>query len=125
MVALACCATTTVDTDDDGTGPSPSGPTTTTTAPTGTAIELLERLVAEAVLLSEHVVENDGDDDALARAEALWAAARPSVERERRDLVVDFAAAMELVRRSVERRRPADADKAANNLRVLTDSFAG
>lgn len=120
-VALLACGTTTVDTVDT-TAPAS---TTTSTVPTGTVDELLDRLLAEVAALSERVVDNDGDDEALARAEALWEAAEADVEAARRDLLDDFAAAMQLVRRSVERRRPADADKAANNLRVLIAAVAG
>ena len=73
--------------------------------------------------LSERVVENDGDDAALARIEALWAVAAPQIEEAHPDLAPDFGAALALVRRSVERRRPADADKAANNLRTLIEAY--
>ncbi len=84
---------------------------------------LLDRLLGEVAALSERVVENEGDDDALARIEALWAVAGPEVEADRPELAPDFGAALELVRRSVERRRPADADKATNNLRMLIEAY--
>ncbi len=121
-VVLAACGTTTVDTVDTTPG---SASTTTSTLPTGSVEQLLDRLLTEVGGLSERVVANDGDDEALARVEALWSAAEAGVEAERDDLLPDFAAAMQLVRRSVERRRPADADKAANNLRVLIQAVTG
>lgn len=122
-VALVACATTTVDTAETPSSASPSA--TTTTSPSGTVGELLDRLLTEVAALSERVVENEGDEPALARVEGLWAAAEPDVSAARPDLLPDFGAAMELVRRSVERRRPADADKAANNLRVLIAAVTG
>jgi hypothetical protein len=115
------CASTTVDTVET----TVPGPTAVTTTPSGSVDELLDRLLAEVTSLSELVVQNEGQREALARIEALWAVAETEVQQTRPDLAVDFAAAMELTRRSVERRRPADADKAANNLRLLIDSFPG
>ncbi len=123
-VVLGACAPTTVDTVDT-VDTTPASTSTTTTLPSGTFDELLDRLLTEVGGLSERVVENEGDDASLARAEALWSAAQAGVEAEREDLLPDFAAAMALVRRSVERRRPADADKAANNLRMLIEAVTG
>ena len=118
FVALGACAETTVDPVD-----TTAATATSTTTPSGTPEVLLARLLAEVSALSEHVVENEGDDAALARIEALWAVAGPEVGATHPELAPDFGAALELVRRSVARRRPADADKAANNLRTLIEAY--
>ena len=116
-VALVACAETTVDPVES------TVPATSTTTPFGPTALLLDRLLGEVATLSERVVENEGDGEALARIEALWVVAGPEVEANRPELAPDFAAALELVRRSVERRRPADADKATNNLRMLIEAY--
>ena len=116
-VALTACAETTVDPVET------TVPVTSATIPSGPTALLLDRLVAEVAALSERVVDNEGDDEALARVEALWAVAGPEVAANRPELAPDFGAALELVRRSVERRRPADADKATINLRLLIAAY--
>ncbi len=45
--------------------------------------------------------------------------------RQRPDLLEGFDAVIQLVRRSVERRRPADADKAHKNLLTLIAAYDG
>lgn len=119
LALLGACAETTVDPVETTAPPV----ATSTTLPTGTTAELLDRLIAETGALSELVVEGDGEDDALARIEALWTAAQPGVEEARPDLLEQFEDAMGYARRAVERRRPADADKAAQNLRTLTNAL--
>lgn len=119
VAVLGACAETRVAPAETTAAPAE----TSTTLPTGTTAELLDRLIAETSGLSELVVEGDGEDEALARLEALWAAARPGVEADRPELLEQFEEAMDYARRAVERRRPADADKAAQNLRTLTDAL--
>jgi len=116
---LGACAETTVDTTDATAVVVDSS----STLPTGTTAELLERLITETSGLSELVVEGEGEVEALAGIEALWVVARPGVEESRPDLLDQFEDAMGYARRAVERRRPADADKAAQNLRTLTDAL--
>jgi hypothetical protein len=119
LALLGACAETTVDTTDTTDVVVDSS----STVPTGTTAELLERLITETSGLSELVVEGEGEIVALASIEALWAAARPGVEEERPELLDQFDDAMAYARRAVERRRPADADKAAQNLRTLTNAL--
>jgi hypothetical protein len=121
VAALAGCGTTTVDSVDT-TEPAPD-PTATTVVPVGTPAELLGRLQLELTTLSEKVVEDEGEEDALRRVDELWAATEPAVTAARPDLLEQFQAVIDYAHRAVERRRPADADKATNNLRVLIDAF--
>jgi hypothetical protein len=107
---LTACATTIVDTVN----PSSTSSTTTTTMPMATLDDLLDALLIEVAALSEIVVETGGDRafEQLATIEALWARARPAVVRDHAGLVGDFDRMLALCRLGVERRRPAEADKA-------------
>jgi hypothetical protein len=121
---LAACAETTIETSRT-TAASVAVTTTTTFAPSGSALELLPELSTELSRLSALVVDNEGDEEALARIEALWTAARDEVAGQRADLIPGFEAALALARNGVVRRRPADADKAFNNLTSLVDAYVG
>jgi hypothetical protein len=119
VVALATACSTTYDTS------ATTVPATTSTVyvASGSTAELLAALSAEVGALSERLVDNDGQRDALTRIEAQWALARPGVEQQHPELLPSFDAAIAHVRRSVERRRPADADKAAKNLDTLIAAY--
>lgn len=119
---LAGCATEVVP---ESASPSADGATATTgfTAE-GTAAELLGRLLTEAASLSEAIVADEGQAEIAARIDALWEAARPEVEDTAPELVADFDRAIALLHNGVERRRPADADKAYNNLAALIPKFS-
>jgi hypothetical protein len=97
--------------------------TSTVYVPTGSTADLLVLLSTEVGALSEKLVDNDGQRDALTRIEAQWALARPGIERRHPELLSSFDAAIAHVQRSVERRRPADADKAAKNLDTLIAAY--
>lgn len=110
LTGLSACATTVVDTTATTTSTST---TTTTVAPTGTS-ELLTALLERIRGLSEIVVETGGQAarDRLAEIEDLWERARPAVTATQESLVEDFERMIALCRLAVERRRPAEADKA-------------
>jgi hypothetical protein len=120
--AVACTETTV---DPGITVPPSAEATTTVFAPAGTTAELLDELVAESGRLSDLVVENEGQRTALARIETLWLLVRDDIAAERADLLPGFESAIGLLRTGVERRRPADADKAHNNLRMLVAAYEG
>ena len=124
VLAIACvsCSQTTVD--PDITVPPSAAVATTVFAPVGATPELLDQLVAESARLSDLIVENEGQQAALARIETLWALVRADIESERADLLPGFESAIGLLRTGVERRRPADADKAHNNLRMLVAAYS-
>ena len=123
LTLLPACAETTVD--PGITAPRSIEATTTVFAPAGTTAELLAELVVESGRLSDLIVENEGQRAALARIETLWALTRDDIAAERADLLPGFESAIGLVRTGVERRRPADADKAHNNLRTLASAYTG
>lgn len=121
-LALGGCSTTV---DPDVTTLAPGATTSTTVfVATGSSAELLDQLLTEATGLSEAIVENEGQRDIVARIDALWDAARPGVEDLVSDsAVLEFDRAIAMMRNAVEVRRPADADKALNNLRNLVASI--
>ena len=94
-------------------------------APTGTTAELLDQLSTESDQLSDRIVDNLGQQDALVRILTLWGRVRPDIEAQRPDLIPGFQSAIDLLQTGVDRRRPADADKATNNLRTLITAYAG
>jgi hypothetical protein len=114
VILVTACAETTVDTSETIVDPSTTG-----VAPT----DPLAALSAETGALSTALIDNEGQREALARIEELWAGLRPEIAAERPDLVEGFDATIQLVRRSVERRRPADADKAHKNLLILIAAY--
>jgi hypothetical protein len=116
-LALNACSTT-IDPAATTAPPGPTAPPTTFAAE-GTTAELLTQLVGEATGLSEAIVQNEGDEELIARIDALWTAARPAVAAADPDLVDEFDRAIEMMDFAVSRRRHADADKALNNLRNL------
>ena len=90
---------------------------------TGSTAELLASIATRIDGLSEQLVDGEGQREALARIQAEWAVARPTIEAEKPELLIGFDAVLAQVQRAVDRRRPADADKAAKNLTVLIRSY--
>jgi hypothetical protein len=125
VTVLAGCASTI----DSSLAPPPdsldgSAPPTTTFAATGTTAELLDQLLADASALSEAVIDGSGHDELIARVDARWEAARPGIEEIASARVLrQFDAAIAMLHTAAERRRPADADKGAINLRTLIASL--
>lgn len=121
LPGVVACAETTID--PSVTAPSSVEATTTVFAPTGSTEALLAEILTESGRLSDLIVVNEGQDEALARIDARWAAVADDVASERDDLLSGFESAMGLLHTAVERRRPADADKAYNNLRMLFAAY--
>lgn len=92
-------------------------PTTTTIAldtPLGSTFEVLDLMHTQIGELSEIVAQTGGPRafDHLAQIERLWDRVRPAVADGHPALVGDFDRMLALCRLAVERRRPAEADKA-------------
>jgi hypothetical protein len=120
-VLAAGCATTYDATD----ATVPANSTTTTTIPSGAAAQLLPRLVTEATSLSGTMIASGDVAGQLQRIQALWDAVRPEVGRTRPELLGDFLANIDRIRRGVQFRRAADADRGAKNLTQLVKAFLG
>jgi hypothetical protein len=91
----------------------------------GTASELLPEIGVDMSRLGTQIASEGGQDETLARIEANWAAIRAEIERDRPELVGSIQVTVDMARTAVERKRPADADKAFSILRDLIDSFTG
>jgi hypothetical protein len=120
LVALTACNEVTYDASATTT---PKDTTTTIYVPAGSTKDILASITAEVDALSEKLVQGEGQRPALTRIQTEWAVVRPRIEAARPDLLSGFDSVLAQVQRSVDRRRPADADKAAKNLAVLIRSF--
>ena len=118
--ALASCNSVTYDSSATT---APRVTTTTVYVPTGSTKDLLASIATQVDELSEKLVEGEGQRPALTRIQAEWAVVRPRIETARPELLAGFDSVLAQVQRSVDRRRPADADKAAKNLAVLIRTF--
>lgn len=121
VLTTGACGTTYVDTSV--TVPD-SGPTTTL-RPVEVGAPLNE-LFAEITLLTsdlhQQVSANSGQVATLARIEDLWHEAERQIRERDPDDVYNFEQAIGFARTAVERRRPADADKANRTwIRVADD----
>jgi len=119
LAGIAACSGTTYDeslvTD--------ALPATTSTLPTGTAAELLPRMLDEVAGLSAKVSNGEGAHDAASRVEQYWAAIEDEVAATRPDLVEDFLFVVSRCRSAADFSRPADADRAYRNLESLVDAY--
>jgi hypothetical protein len=119
LISTLCTACAT-EVDPDTPIPATASTTGTTEfVATGTTAELLDQLLAEAGMLSEAIVANEGQRETIGRIDVIWAAARSGVDEVDPNIVGEFDQAIELLHNGVDRRRPADADKAYNNLVLL------
>ena len=112
------------ETIDGGTIVDPDAPTPTV-APTGSAADLLPDLSIEMSRLGSQIAEGGDDDETLARIEEIWDRIRPEIDADRPDLLNGLGATIEMAQIAVERKRPADADKAFSLLSDLVDRFTG
>ena len=121
VAALSACAPTTI------VGSLESTTTTTSTlppAPTGDVKELLAQLADLTDGLGQMIV--DGDTAAakarLAQAQAIWAVMEPQIRAAGVDLVEEVQTVISLITTAVERKRPADADKAQRFIALVAES---
>jgi hypothetical protein len=112
-VVLAGCST---EIDPEIAAESTGVPGTTEFVAEGTTAELFDQLVAEAGELSEAIVANHRQRVIVGRIDTLWEAARPAVAQHAPDSLAEFDRTIALMHTGVDRRRPADADKAYTNL---------
>jgi hypothetical protein len=112
-----------VDTKYDSSIPSAPTSAATTTLPTGSASELLPRLVATAGSLSAAITNKGAKAAIAADAEHLWDAAQQEVAATRPELLGAFESNVAKLAGAARFNRAADADKAFKNLQALTDTF--
>ncbi|MGA0863950.1 MAG: hypothetical protein ACO3RB_08695 [Ilumatobacteraceae bacterium] len=107
--------------------------TTTTTAstlpppPTGDISDLLGQLAELTNGLGQVVIDNNRTEGErrIARAEEIWAVLEPQIREAGVDLVEEVRSIVDLIATSVNRRRPADGDKAQRFIDLIIDSVPG
>lgn len=107
--------------------------TTTTTSstvappPTGDISDLLGQLADLTDGLSQVVVDNDRTEGErrIARAEEIWTVLEPQIRDAGVDLVEEVRSVIDLITTSVNRRRPADGDKAQRFVDLIIESVPG
>jgi hypothetical protein len=114
LVSLTSCATTFIDTAPTTTAVAP-----TTTIPSGTPDELFAQMQQTIALLSKALSESNKGVARLrlAEIESIWSTLKPQVAERGDQFVEDIQRIVDLAISSIERNRPADADK---SLRFLT-----
>ena len=125
VVALSSCATEII-TDAATTLPPELTTTTTLATPTGDIEQLLTQLNEAITGLGQKIVDSDSTayKQTYAEALAIWEVLKPQVESSGViGLDEDVRRIVELVRTATERKRPADADKAARFLSLLRESL--
>ena len=114
LVSLTSCATTIIDTAPTTTAVAP-----TTSIPSGTPDELFAQMQQTIALLSKALSESNKGVARLrlAEIESIWSTLKPQVAERGDQFVQDMQRIVDLAISSIERNRPADADK---SLRFLT-----
>ena len=114
LVSLTSCATTFISTAPTTTVVAP-----TTTLPSGSPDELFAQMQQTIAFLSKALSEsNKGVARVrLAEVESIWSTLKPQVTERGDQFVEDIQRIVDLAISSIERNRPADADK---SLRFLT-----
>jgi hypothetical protein len=114
LVSLTSCATTFISTAPTTTVVAP-----TTTLPSGSPDELFAQMQQTIAFLSKALSESNKGVARLrlAEVESIWSTLKPQVTERGDQFVQDIQRIVDLAISSIERNRPADADK---SLRFLT-----
>ena len=121
-LAISSCSTTIVSSLESTT----TVPVvTTTTIPTGDVQTLLAGMLNNTNGLGNLVADGSkaAARERLANVESIWIALEPKLTALNNDSQVDVERIVNLVRNAVNRKRPADADKAARFLPLVIDSL--
>ena len=120
MCSLAACSTTIVDTAPTTTLVPP-----TTVIPTGTATELFDQLQATLGELSKAISDSDRAmaKVKLAEIEQIWKVLQPQIAERGDQFIQDMQRIIDLAISSIERNRPADADKSLRFLSLVIEAL--
>jgi hypothetical protein len=120
MCSLASCSTTIVDTAPTTTLVPP-----TTVIPTGTATELFDQLQATLGELSKAISDSDRAmaKVKLAEIEEIWKVLQPQIAERGDQFIQDMQRIIDLAISSIERNRPADADKSLRFLSLVIEAL--
>jgi hypothetical protein len=102
-------------------------PVTTTTipvAPTGSIISLLQQLIPVADGLGQAVVDGATKEakGKVAQADAILLAIEPMILESKIDILESVQRVVRLIQTAVERKRPADADKALRFIPLIIEA---
>lgn len=128
VVAVACatlaaCGETYIETSVTT---APASVVVTTIAPVdpnAPVADLLEEMTDLMLGLDFEISDGPDPRAVMARIEALWDAAEPTVRATALDSTPDFDQAMDLARTGVDRNRPADASKAYKILAAVSAAY--
>ena len=120
MCSLASCSTTIVDTAPTTTLVPP-----TTVIPSGTATELFDQLQATLGELSKAISDSDRAmaKVKLAEIEEIWKVLQPQITERGDQFIQDMQRIIDLAISSIERNRPADADKSLRFLSLVIEAL--
>ena len=120
MCSLAACSTTIVDTAPTTTLVPP-----TTVVPSGTATELFDQLQTTIGELSKAISDNDRAmaKVKLAVIEEIWKVLEPQIAERGDQFIQDMQRIIDLAISSIERNRPADADKSLRFLSLVIETL--
>ena len=120
MFALAACSTTIVDTAPTTTLVPP-----TTVIPSGTASELFDQLQTTIGELSKAISDSDRAmaKVKLAEIEEIWKVLKPQIAERGDQFIQDMQRIIDLAISSIERNRPADADKSLRFLSLVIETL--
>ena len=120
MCSLAACSTTIVDTAPTTTLVPP-----TTVVPSGTATELFDQLQTTVGELSKAISDNDRAmaKVKLAEIEEIWKVLKPQIAERGDQFIQDMQRIIDLAISSIERNRPADADKSLRFLSLVIETL--
>ena len=123
MALLSSCATT-YNSGATSTTTSPSA-STTTTIPRGTTEELFAQLLETGKELGNDIAKGDMTTarTKLADIKAIWIGIQPQIAQATQDLLDDTQRMINMFTTAVERKRPADADKAMRFLPSLISAL--
>jgi hypothetical protein len=124
VAVLSSCATTY---NSGANAPATTAPSasTTTTIPRGSTEELFAQMLQTGKELGNDVAQGDMSTarTKLADITAIWIGIQPQITQASQDLVDDTQRMINLFTTAVERKRPADADKAMRFLPSLISSL--
>ena len=120
MFSLTACSTTIVDTAPTTTLVPP-----TTVVPSGTATELFDQLQTTIGELSKAISDNDRAmaKVKLAEIEEIWKVLKPQIAERGDQFIQDMQRIIDLAISSIERNRPADADKSLRFLSLVIEAL--
>jgi hypothetical protein len=118
--SLAACSTTIVDTAPTTTLVPP-----TTVVPSGTATELFDQLQTTIGGLSTAISDNDRAmaKVKLAEVQEIWKVLQPQIAERGEQFIQDMQRIIDLAVSSIERNRPADADKSLRFLSLVIETL--